>query len=87
VLAQGERNETDCFLIAVSDLMFLAVCGVAQARPIAPLPPGVASNAANTTPVYYHHWHHRYWHHGGYDPWDYYRVDRPGRGTDVEGTR
>ena len=29
----------------------------------------------------------------GYDPygtaynWDYYRVDRPGRGTDVEGTR
>jgi hypothetical protein len=83
------------FSIAISGLMFLAVCGITQATPIAPVPPGVASNAANITPVYYyyhhhHYWHHHYWHYG-YDPtaynWDYYRVDSPGRGTDVESTR
>jgi len=75
--------------ILVSGLMSLAVCGITQATPIAPLSPAVASNAANTTPVYYRHWHHHYWRHGyplaGYR--NYYRTDWPGRGNDEESTR
>lgn len=86
------------FSIAVSGLIFLAVNGITRASPIAPLAPGAANNtsAAGITPVnyYYHHYrHHHYWHYGfdGFDPtaynWDYYRVDQPGRGTNVESTR
>jgi len=84
------------FSVAVSGLMFAAPT---QARPIALLSPGVAGNvsAANITPVYYHrywyrhhYWHHPYWYYG-FDPtahnWDYYRVDQPGRGNNVESTR
>ena len=89
------------FSIAVSGLIFAAVCGTTQATPIAPLPPGAVSNAsaANITRVYYyyhryryrhHYWHHHYWLYG-FDPtaynWDYYRVDSPGRGTNEESTR
>jgi hypothetical protein len=55
--------------------MSLAVYGVTQAAPIAPLPRVVAGNAADATPVYYRYWHHHYWHHGyplaAY--WNYYR--------------
>jgi hypothetical protein len=83
--------------VAVSGLMFAAACGTTQARPIAPLSPGIAG-AANITPVYYYHhywyrhhyWYHPYWYYG-FDPtahnWDYYRVDQPGRGNNVESTR
>jgi len=90
------------FSIAVSGLIFAAVCGTMQATPIAPVPPGVAggyASTANITPVHYyyhpywyqhHYWQRHYWHYG-FDPtaynWDYYRVDSPGRGTDVESSR
>jgi hypothetical protein len=79
------------FLIAVLSSIFAAVCGTAQASPITAA--GIAGNAsaANLIPVYYHHHrYHHYWHHGGAplaSYWDYYRVDRPGRGTSVESTR
>jgi hypothetical protein len=78
------------FLIAMSALMSMAVCGATQAAPITPLP--LASNATSSriNPVYCHHWHHHCWHHGGYPIagfWNYYRTDWPGRGTDVESTR
>jgi hypothetical protein len=78
------------FSITISGSMLLAVCGITQAAPIAPL----LSGAANITPVYYHYRHHYGRHHHwlyGYGStahnWDWYRVDRPGRGVTVEGTR
>jgi hypothetical protein len=78
------------FSIAVPALMSVAVCGAAQAAPITSLPlASDAANSVNIIPVHYHHWHHHYWRHGypiaGF--WDYYRVDRPGRGTSAESTR
>jgi hypothetical protein len=79
------------FSIMGSGLMFAAVCGITQAAPITPLPPGIAC-AANITPVYYyHHYRHRhYWYHHGYPIagyWNYYRTDWPGRGNNEESTR
>jgi hypothetical protein len=78
------------FLIAVSALMSVAVCGATQAAPITPLPLASDATSAKITPVYYHHWHHHYGHHGGYPIagfWNYYRTFGPGRGTSVESTR
>lgn len=75
------------FSIVLLGLMSLTVCGITRATPIAPLVAEIAGNsgAANITPVYYYrHWHHRY---GGHDPWDWYRVDRPGRGINAESQR
>jgi hypothetical protein len=73
----------------LAGLMSSVVCGVTQAAPISPLSPPAVSNTANITPVYYRHWHHRYWRHGyplaAY--WNYYRTDWPGRGNSVESTR
>jgi hypothetical protein len=39
---------------------------------IAPRPPAVAGIADNIAPAHYYYRHHRYWHHDGYDLWDYY---------------
>lgn len=62
------------FAIAVTALVFATVSGVSQAAPIAPIPAGVANEAAagNLTQVWCgwrcRHWHrwHRCWWRGGY---------------------
>ncbi len=55
------------FAAAIAALAFTAVPGVSQAAPVAPLPVGIASDAAagNLTQVWWrhHHWHHHHWHH------------------------
>jgi len=67
--------------IAVATLAYIAVCGVATAASIAPLPAVVASDISNVVPAYYwnggyyrYRWnggyyHHRGWRHGR---WYYY---------------
>jgi hypothetical protein len=57
------------FAIAIAALAFTAFSGTSQAAPMAPLPAGVASDAAagNVTQVYWHrHWHHHCWWRHGY---------------------
>jgi len=80
------------FSIAASGLILAAVCGIAQAALVTPLPQAMANaaTAANITAVrYYHHRHHHYSRHGGSvgSYWNYYRTDWPGRGNDEESTR
>jgi hypothetical protein len=52
------------FIAAVS--IATAVAGISQAAPIAPLPAGVTTDAANLTPVYYYRHHYRYYRHHYY---------------------
>jgi hypothetical protein len=80
------------FPITVLGLIAAAACQTTQAAPMTPLPSEMASDtqAAHITVVrYYHHYPHRYRHHGyplaGY--WNYYRTDWPGRGNSAESTR
>ena len=56
------------FAVVIGALAFTAVSGVSQAAPAAPLPAGVASDAAagNVTQVW---WHHRHWHHHHWCRW------------------
>ena len=51
------------FAVVIGALAFTTVSGISQAAPVAPLPAGVASDAAagNLTQVWWHHHHH--WHH------------------------
>ena len=51
------------FALAVATL---ALTGVSQAAPIAPLPPAVTTDGAQVIPTYYyyhHYYYHRYWRH------------------------
>ena len=59
------------FAMAVAALLFVAVSGISQAAPIAPLTGVTSGDAGSVTPVYYYHrgYYHRhwgrcYWHHG-----------------------
>lgn len=53
------------FAMAVAALLTLAVSGMSQAAPIAPLSGAVTADQSNVTPVYYHHhwYHHRWYRH------------------------
>jgi hypothetical protein len=59
------------FAIAVAAFIFAAGVGVSRAAPIAPLPAGVAADAAsgNVSHVWYRHWGYRW----GYHRWGYGR--------------
>jgi hypothetical protein len=63
------------FAVAIATLALTTASEISQAAPIAPLPTGVASEAAsgNVTQVWcgwrcrhWHRWHHRCWWRHGY---------------------
>jgi hypothetical protein len=53
-------SRTAIFMAAAA--ISIAVSGIAQSAPIAPLPTELATNTGSLTPVYYYRHYHHYYH-------------------------